>query len=336
MLNIKFNLIVISVTMVLILGACSDTEDTAVEVSESESTQVEKVSLDSDSSSNPKGYQNPERIVSLEWLNEHRNDDNLVIVDVRKLKDGVAESYNAGHIPGAINIPANTTFQIETDGVRGILPTAGHIENVLSQSGVKPSDTIIFYDDIKSLWASRALWGMEVYGHTNTKLLDGDIKLWESNGYEISQDSVQLSASDYTFSAAPNNNLVIGWEAVKASIEDNSDVVCDTRSPGEYTGKDVRAERGGHIPGSINVEWVNNASEDGTFLDADSLKKLYNTANITPDKKVYTLCQTAVRATHTWFVLSELLGYENVAVYDGSWIEWGNKSTDETPIDLKA
>ena len=121
---------------------------------------------------------NTTRLVSVEWLNDHLNDGNIKIIDVRKLKDGVPVSYNEGHIPGAINIPANTTFQIATDEVKGMLPSADHIAKVLSEAGVKPTDTIIFYDDINSLWPSRALWGMDVYGHADSRILNGDIKLW--------------------------------------------------------------------------------------------------------------------------------------------------------------
>ena len=278
-------------------------------------------------------YHNPSRLVSAKWLNDNLNDENIKIIDVRKLKDGVPVAYNEGHIPGAINIPANTTFQIENDGVKGVLPSADHIAKILSEAGVKPTDTVIFYDDIKGLWASRALWGMDVYGHADSRLLNGDIKLWTAKGYALSTDTPTIKATNYSFTGEPNLNLIVSWEEVVASIKDGSAKVCDTRSPDEYTGKDVRADRGGHVPGSVNVNWVSNSAEDGTFLPKADLQKIYNNANLVSGDKVYTLCQTAVRATHTWFVLSELLGYANAAVYDGSWTEWGNRT--DTPIDVK-
>ena len=333
MSNLKFNLVVFIVISMFVFGACSGSDEV---VEESTTVPTVVVSEIQDASVYAKNYSNPERLASVQWLNDHLEDENLVIIDVRSMKDGVAEKYNAGHIPGAINIPGNTTFQIVADGVKGMLPTSSHIEEVLSKAGVKPSDTIVFYDDIKSLWASRALWGMDVYGHTNTKLLDGDIKLWETKGYELSQNIPVLQTTDYKFTSLPNNDLIIGWEEVKSSIENGSSVVCDTRSPDEYTGKDVRAERGGHIPGAVNVEWSANSAIDGTFLPAAELKNIYDSAQISSDKGVYTLCQTAVRATHTWFVLHALLGYDDVRVYDGSWTEWGNKTLEDTPIDIKA
>ena len=118
--------------------------------------------------------------------------------------------------------------------------------------------------------------------------------------------------------------MIADWEEILESVDDPSKIVCDTRSPDEYIGKDVRADRGGHIPNSSNVNWVNAVNDSGEFLDAKTLRQIYENKGIKTDKGIYTLCQTAVRATHTWFVLSELLGYEDVKVYDGSWIEWGN------------
>ena len=123
-----------------------------------------------------------------------------------------------------------------------------------------------------------------------------------------------------------------GGSEILDSVEDPSKIVCDTRSPDEYAGKDVRADRGGHIPGSENINWVNAVDESGKFLSAKDLEAIYESKGIKTDKAVYTLCQTAVRATHTWFVLQELLGYDNVKVYDGSWIEWGNS---DLPIETK-
>ena len=297
------------------------------------STSDSGPSTSDDTDVSAKGYKNSERIVSVAWLNKHINDDNLVIVDVRGLTDGAPVKYDEGHIPGAINIPANTTFQQTVNGIKGMLPAAAHIEGILSDHGVKPTDTIVFYDDIKGLWASRALWGMDVYGHKDSKLLDGDIKLWIAKGYATSQETATLAKSTYKFTGTPNTELIVDLDTVAKSIEGKAEVL-DTRSSDEYVGKNLRGNaRGGHIPGSVLVEWKQNAAEDGSFLPASDLKDLYASVNIVSGDEVYTLCQTAVRATHSWFVLSDLLGYSGIAVYDGSAIEYANR--EDTALEIR-
>jgi thiosulfate/3-mercaptopyruvate sulfurtransferase len=281
---------------------------------------------DSDSSFDQRGYSNTDKLVSAEWLNE--NLENVKIIDVRK-----AEEYDAGHIPGAVRLAPNEVFQWEAEnGVKGMLPSANHIAEALSSVGIKENDTVIFYDGNSNLWASRGLWALEVYGHEDSRLLDGSWVYWSQNNYPISTEAPSISESSYKFTASPNTNLIANWEEILESVDDPSKIVCDARSPDEYAGKDVRADRGGHIPGSENVNWVNAVDASGQFLEANKLSSIYESKGIKTDKAVYTLCQTAVRATHTWFVLQELLGYDTVKVYDGSWIEWGNS---ELPIENK-
>jgi len=281
---------------------------------------------DSDSSFDQRGYSNTDKLVSAEWLNE--NLENVKIIDVRK-----AEEYDSGHIPGAVRLTPNEVFQWEAeDGVKGMLPSGDHIAEALSSVGIKENDTVIFYDGNSNLWASRGLWALEVYGHNDSRLLDGAWVYWSENDYPISTEKPSISESNYKFTSSPNTNLIANWEEILDSVDDPSKIVCDTRSPDEYAGKDVRADRGGHIPGSENVNWVNAVDASGQFLEADKLSGIYENKGIKTDKAVYTLCQTAVRATHTWFVLQELLGYDNVKVYDGSWIEWGNS---DLPIENK-
>jgi len=280
----------------------------------------------SDSSFDARGYSSTDKLVSAKWLED--NIQNVKIIDVRKVED-----YDLGHIPGALRLTPNDVFQWESDkGVKGMLPTGDHISKALSEIGINNNDTIIFYDGNSNLWASRGLWALEVYGHNDTRLLDGSWKHWSENGFPISTEKASIKKSDYFFSGEPKSNLIASWEEILESVDDPSKIVCDTRSPDEYVGKDVRADRGGHIPGSENINWVNAVDESGQFLDAKTLKGIYENKGIKTDKVVYTLCQTAVRATHTWFVLQELLGYDNVKVYDGSWIEWGNS---ELPIETK-
>ena len=272
-----------------------------------------------------RGYASTARLVTTSWVEEKIDTDNIKIIDVRKPQD-----YQSGHIPGALNY-SYEDLQVETAGVKGMLPPVDNIEAKLSSLGVAPEDTIIIYDHIKNLWSTRLLWTLAVYGHKDARIMDGAWGVWSNEGKNISTASPNVKTSTYKFTAEKNESLIIDLESVRDSLDDNTSVVLDTRSAEEYVGRDVRANRGGHIPDSINVEWVQNVDASGKFLTGDELKKLYSAASVGRDLEIYTLCQTAVRATHSWFVLSELLGYDNVSVYDGSWIEWGNK--EDTPID---
>ena len=280
----------------------------------------------SEASFDDRGYSSTEKLVSAEWLEENIN--NVKIIDVRKKED-----YDLGHIPGAVRLTPNEVFQWEdSNGVKGMLPSSDHIAIALSSVGINEDDTVIFYDGNSNLWASRGLWALEVYGHKDSRLLDGSWNYRSENSFPTTSESVSVEKSDYKFSGDVNSSLIAGFEEILEAVDDPSKIVCDTRSPDEYIGKDVRADRGGHIPGSENVNWVNAVDESGRFLSAQNLQTIYESKGIKTDKAVYTLCQTAVRATHTWFVLQELLGYDNVKVYDGSWIEWGNS---DLPIEIK-
>jgi len=279
----------------------------------------------SDESLETRGYTSTARLVSTDWVLANLENKNVKIIDIRKNED-----YATGHLPGAINY-SYKELQVEVDGVKGMIPEGSLVAEKLGALGITESDTIIIYDHVKNLWSTRFLWTLAVYGHEDARMMDGSFGLWEAQGKEISTDVISYEAVEYTFSSDVNSALIVNLEQVTDSITDPEKVVLDTRSADEYTGRDVRAERGGHIPGAIHVEWVNNVAEDGTFLPAEDLKALYVGSSVNSDQEVYALCQTAVRATHSWFVLSDLLGYENVAVYDGSWSEWGNR--EDTQID---
>ena len=292
-----------------ILGACSSDSN-----------------ISSDTTLDSRGYSSTERLVSTKWVADNLENENVKIIDIRK-----AEDYDSGHLPGALNY-SKKELQVESDGVKGLIPPSSDISNKLSSLGVKSDDTILIYDGNKNLWSTRFLWTLDVYGHDDAKMMDGSFGLWEKENRTITTDVPSISASTYNFTGTANSELITSIDTVLGSLDDSSSVVLDTRGAEEFAGRDVRANRGGHIPGSIHVEWVNNVDEDGRFLPAADLKKLYGTADVTDDLgDIYTLCQTAVRATHSWFVLADLLGFDNVSVYDGSWTEWGNK--EDTPID---
>ena len=313
-------LIVLSTLVVAatVIAACSSDEEAtpapAVE-------PTEEVVADAPAEVEPSA-----KLVNADWMLENLDKDDVVVVDLRKEED-----YVAGHIPGAIRLTPNPVFQQEDEhGVAGMLPSADHIAMALSDLGIEASDTVIFYDSASNLWASRALWAMDVYGHEDSRLLDGSWNYWSANELETSTDVPTVTASNYAFTGTPNLDIIAGWEEVLTSVDDPSKIVCDARSPEEYSGKDVRAAAGGHIPDASNVNWNRAINEQGEFLPAADLREIYEGEGIQGDQVVFTLCQTAVRATHSWFVLQELLGYETVKVYDGSWTEWGNR--EDLPI----
>ncbi|MDP6666431.1 MAG: sulfurtransferase [Dehalococcoidia bacterium] len=259
-------------------------------------------------------------------MSNNLGDDSIVIVDLRGEGD-----YAAGHIPGAVQLAAKPTFQeVDENGVPGMLPAAGHVASALSELGVDAGSTVVFYDGSTSLWSARALWAMDVYGHGDTRLLDGAWAHWSASGFDTSTTPVTPAASTYIFKDAPNTSLIASWEEVVIAINDPAKIVCDVRTPEEYAGEDVRSDFVGHVPGAVNVNWNRTVNADGEFLPVSELRLLYEGEGIEGDIVVFTMCQSGVRASHSWFVLHELLGYESVKVYDGSWHEWGNR--DDLPI----
>mgnify|MGYP001482957417 CR=1 FL=1 len=264
---------------------------------------------------------NPDALVDTAWVAAHLDDPNVRLLALH----GKLEDFEAGHLPGAIYVNLGADLTNPDDPTEGQILTQEALSALFSRLGIENDDTVVVYDANNNLQAARAYWALKYYQHPDVRLYDGGLKQWTAAGNTLSSGpAAPLAATTYVAGDADPDLRTTG-EYVLEHLDDPSTILCDTRGPGEYAGTDVRAARGGHIPGAINVEWVQTVDqESGQFRDLAYLADLYARAGFSPDKQVITYCQTGVRGAHTWFVLTELLGYPNVRNYDGSWAEWGN------------
>lgn len=263
-------------------------------------------------------YAKPEALVDTAWIKEHLDDPSVRLLDI----SGKAETYAAGHLPGAHYVSLEE-FTNPDDVVPGQVMTQEALSALFSRLGISAEDTVVLYDDNANLLSTRAYWVLKYYQHEDVRVYNGGTQKWTADGEALVTDTPAPTPGEYV-AAAADPEIRTTWQYVVENTDDPGTLFCDTRGPEEYIGTDVRAARGGHIPGAINVEWRNAVNQDGTFRSAAALADLYQKAGFTPDKQIITYCQTGVRGAHTWFVLRELLGYPNVRNYDGSWVEYGN------------
>jgi thiosulfate/3-mercaptopyruvate sulfurtransferase len=272
-----------------------------------------------------KGYAHPDVLVSTQWLAEHLDDPSLRIVE----SDEDVLLYDMGHIPGAQKVDWHA--DLNDPVVRDYVPR-DRFEALLRAKGIDESTTVVFYGDKNNWWACYAFWVFRLFGFTNAKVLDGGRTKWEQEGRPMVTDVPQLPPTQYRAPERDDARIRAFLADVHAHMQRRGKLI-DVRSTPEFTGErthmpDYPQEgtlRGGHIPGAKSVPWARAANADGTFKSADELRAIYEgEAGLRPGDDVIAYCRIGERSSHTWFVLTFLLGYEKVRNYDGSWTEWGN------------
>jgi thiosulfate/3-mercaptopyruvate sulfurtransferase len=267
------------------------------------------------------GYAKPV-LVTTDWLAEHLGDEGLVVAEV----DENPDLYEEGHIPGAIKLHWRDDLQ---DPVERDLVEKDAFEQLMGRRGISNETTLVLYGDKNNWFAAYAYWYVKIYGHQDVRILDGGRQKWIDESRELTTDEPEVSPASYT-ARERDETIRARRDAVREAI--GRDALVDVRSPQEYSGELIAApgyeqegaQRAGHIPTAQSIPWAQAVKDDGTFKSADDLRELYGAKGITPERPVTAYCRIGERSAHTWFVLRELLGYQDVRNYDGSWTEWGN------------
>jgi thiosulfate/3-mercaptopyruvate sulfurtransferase len=269
-------------------------------------------------------YVHPEVLVSTDWVAEHANDPTVRIVE----SDEDVLLYDVGHIPGAVKVDWHNELQHQV--VRDYVDKEAFAK-LIGSKGIGNHHTVVFYGDRNNWWACYALWVFKMYGHQDCRIMNGGRQKWIDEGRPLTQERPNYPAVNYTASG-PDLSIRAFRQEVTDHIQAHKPLI-DVRSPGEYSGELLHmpdypqegALRGGHIPGAASVPWGQAVAPNATFKSADELKALYEgRAGLKQQDDVVVYCRIGERSSHTWFVLTYLLGYPHVRNYDGSWTEWGN------------
>ena len=269
-------------------------------------------------------YARPESIVETEWVYEHLDDPSVRLVEV----DVDTNVFDHGHISGAVGW--NWQSQLQQGMVRDLIDKEG-MQKLLSDSGISNSTTVILYGDNNNWFACWAFWQLKYYGHQDVRIMNGGRIKWELEGKPFVETKTEVDAVPYS-AKDPDESLRAYRDQILKALSESVISLVDVRSPDEYTGllfapenvPQEGSQRAGHIPGAKNIPWAQATDSDGTFKSYAELLQLYKDNGITGEGNTVTYCRIGERSSHTWFVLTQLLGYSNVSNYDGSWTEWGS------------
>jgi len=268
-------------------------------------------------------YANPDALVETDWLEEHLNDPGIGVIEV----DEDTQAYEKGHIPGSV--AWNWIIDLHAKVGREYASQA-EFSDLLSRAGVDKGTTVVVYGGNNNWFAAYAYWLLKLRGFDDVKLLNGGRKKWELESRELTQEAPAHKATGFRIEGKERAEIRALRDEVLAKVGRTTFI--DVRSPEEYRGEKLapdhlpqeQSQVPGHIPAAANIPWVKAAKEDGTFKSADELKALYEGEGVTHDKEVIAYCRIGERSSHTWFALTELLGYGAVKNYDGSWTEYGS------------
>ena len=262
-------------------------------------------------------------LVSTDWVADHLGDDSIRVVEV----DENPALYAEAHIPGAIGFDWKRELQ---DQVKRDFLEPEEFGALMGSRGISNDHTVVLYGDRNNWFAAYTYWYFLYYGHDKVRLVNGPRDKWIAEGRETTDEVPSYPAT--TFNATgPDESIRARRDEVRQALESATELV-DVRSPQEYSGELIAmagyeqegAQRAGHIPGAASIPWAQAVNEDGTFKSADELRELYGGKGVANGDPIIAYCRIGERSAHTWFVLRELLGHDDVKNYDGSWTEWGN------------
>ena len=270
-------------------------------------------------------YAHPEVLVDTSWVADHLSDPQVRLVESNE--DILL--YDQGHIPGAVKI--DWVADLNDPVVRDYLDKE-RFEQLLAAKGISNDTTVVFYGDKNNWWATYAFWVFKLFGHKDARILNGGRAKWIAEGRELTKEVPSYPAGSYSAPERDDASIRAFRDQVLQHIKSSGTALVDVRSPQEYSGERTHMPeypqegtlRGGHIPTAASIPWAQAVKEDSTFKSREDLEALYGGKGVTPDKDVVAYCRIGERSSHTWFVLTYLLGYPQVRNYDGSWTEWGN------------